>query len=156
MTKVTIRLSPECEVALAESEACGINNSEFIRAAILKYHSSGSWREPVELNQVEKSMPIKKEDITSDITSDGASDIMSDKASDEILADAVEDRSHQLERARGGQQISSPHLRHQQSCAQTVCRDGMNLLELALILVVVATTIHLAFRLLMEISDRLN
>jgi hypothetical protein len=100
MTKVTVRLSPECDAALADAGAYGINNSEFIRAAILYYYSSGSWKPPVPAGQADKSICFTEECAASDNTSD----MMSDRPK----AETSQFGSKDVEKVRSWQQLSSP------------------------------------------------
>jgi len=82
MSKVTVRLSVECEAALAEADKNGINNSEFIRAAIIDYYSSGTWREPAKLDEAVESISIQEKVI--------ATDKLSDRPSDRCITEALE------------------------------------------------------------------
>lgn len=110
MTKVTVRLSAECEAALAEAEAQGINNSEFIRSAILSYYSSGCWRIPDGSEKCEKSMSTK-ELLMSDVTSD--------RMSDRLKAETAEPKSLGVEQMKPGQLTYSPKLNQRHAYSQT-------------------------------------
>jgi hypothetical protein len=142
MTKVTVRLSPECEAALAEAKALGINSSEFIRAAILSYHSSGSWKTPATFEQVENSISFKEKDTASDTTSDRTSDTPEPPAS--------EARSPGVERVLAGQQLSSSPLPQPPAYPQSSASEWMNFYIFALTALAVLAIVYLAFRIRVE------
>jgi len=97
MNKVTVRLSAEYEAALSEVNKNGIDNSEFIRAAILHYYSSGTWREPAKLDEAVESIPIQEKVI--------ATDKLSDRPSDRCITEALDagfPQTEKVQRAENG------------------------------------------------------
>ena len=136
MTKVTVRLSPECDAALREAEGSGIKNSEFIRSAILNYHSSGKWRTPAESEQAEDSTLIKEIQM---------SDLASDKMPDEPKGDTAKSKSLKIEETKVGQQMYPPGL-HQHLAYPQSRSNRWTYLVSALVMLTVIVIICLAIR----------
>jgi Arc/MetJ-type ribon-helix-helix transcriptional regulator len=135
MAKVTVRLSTECEAALAEAEANGINNSEFIRSAILSYQSSGCWKTQNGSEQVEKSMSTKELRM---------SDITSDRMSDRFKAETSESKSLGVEQMKPRQQMYSPKLDQLHACSQSRSIKWTTPWVSALVVIAIAAIIFLA------------
>lgn len=136
MTKVTVRLSPECDAALSEAEGSGIKNSEFIRSAILNYYSSGKWRTPAESDQAEDSTSVKEIQI---------SDLASDKMPDEPNGDTAKFESLKIEETKVGQQMYPPGL-HQHLAYPQSRSNRWRYLVSPLVILAVIVIICLAIR----------
>ena len=134
---MTVRLSTECEAALAEADKNGINNSEFIRAAIVDYFSSGTWREPAKLDEVVESIPIQEEII--------ASGKLSDRSSDRSTTGAFEAVFPQPERVQKGQKMTCLSSSQWPAYPGSVSRGRKDLLRFALVLVGAVAFIYLVY-----------
>jgi len=132
MTKFTVRLSKDCEVALAEAESYGINKSEFIRKATINYHASGSWRPLASPDRVEDSVMVEKEVKASDRMSDNVSD------SDESAVEVFKVESFDGETREPGIQMLAPCLGYPYANPHTVPSKGTGKTELVFILILVA------------------
>ena len=148
MNKVSVRLSTECQAALGEAEAHGINNSEFIRSAILSYYSSGSWRTQVESEISEKS--ITSEELPMSVT-------MSDRMSDAIKAETPESKPLKVERIKPVQQMYSPRLDQPHARPQSrSIKWTASLVSALVIFAVVATCLAIGFENRDHTGRRLN
>jgi hypothetical protein len=132
MTKFTVRLSRECEVALAEAERYGINKSEFIRKATINYHASGGWKPSASPDRIEDSVMVEKEVKASDRMSDNVSD------SDESAAEVFKVESFDGETREPGTQMQAPCLGYPYANPHTVPGKGTGKTELVFILILVA------------------
>jgi hypothetical protein len=138
MNRLTVRLSPECDAALADAEAYEINNSEFIRASILYYHSSGSWKTPVPAGHADKSISSKEEYA--------ASDMMSATMSDRPRAETLQSEFKSVDKVRSWQQLSSPQLQRLDANPQSAGDIWANTWVLALSALAILAVLYLAFR----------
>ena len=138
MTKVTVRLSPECDAALADAEAYEINNSEFIRAAIHYYHSSGGWKTSDPPRDADKSISFNEENATSDTTAD----MMPDRPK----AETSETGFNDVEKVRSRQQLLSPQLQRLHANHQSAGGIRTNPWVLAFSALAIVVVVYIVFR----------
>jgi len=138
MTKVTVRHSPECDVALADAEAYEIKNSEFIRAAIIYYHSSGGWKTSVPADDADKSIHFNEENAASDTTTD--------MMSDSPKADTSQTEFNDVEKVRSWQQLSSPQLQRMRTNPESTDGIRTNPWLLALSALAIVVIVYIVYR----------